>query len=60
MNGRLDVEVHNGQVIAVWFNCQLLPYQQWDVDEDRAAQSGGNPDAVIVDRIAVEYQEPAQ
>jgi hypothetical protein len=32
----LDVEVHQGQVIAVWFRCQQLAFQQRDVGPERA------------------------
>lgn len=32
----LDVEVHDGRVVAVWFRCQQLPFVQRDVGADRA------------------------
>jgi hypothetical protein len=35
---QLDVEIHNGHVVAVWFRCQALPFQQVDVDAFRAAE----------------------
>ena len=35
----LDVEVHNGQVVAVWFRCQQLPFAQHDVLDDEAAEA---------------------
>lgn len=34
--GHLDVETFNGEVIAVWFRCQMLPFQQVVIDEQRA------------------------
>ena len=34
--GHLDVEVYKGQVVAVWFRCQMLPFTQHDVDGRRA------------------------
>lgn len=35
---QLDVEVDkHGTVIAVWFRCQMLPFRQVDVDDQRAA-----------------------
>lgn len=32
----LDVEVRRGEVVAVWFRCQPLPFKQRDVDVQRA------------------------
>lgn len=35
----LDVEVDkNGKVVAVWFRCALLPFQQHNVDDTRAVE----------------------
>lgn len=34
---RLDVETHNGTVVAVWFRCQMLPFIQTEVNGQRAA-----------------------
>lgn len=34
--GHLDVETHNGSVVAVWFRCQMLPFWQIEVDDVRA------------------------
>lgn len=34
----LDVEVHNGQVVSVWFRCQPLPFRQCDVTDSRAEE----------------------
>lgn len=39
MNGKLDVEVLDGRVVAVWLHCQLLPFEQHDIDEDPARQT---------------------
>ncbi len=36
-SGYLDVETHRGTVIAVWFRCQQLPFQQSEVSAVRAA-----------------------
>jgi hypothetical protein len=36
--GHLDVETHDGQVVSVWFRCQMLPFKQTEVDERRAAE----------------------
>ncbi len=36
-NESLDVEVDSkGNVTSVWFRCTLLPFRQFDVDEERA------------------------
>lgn len=32
----LDVETHNGKVVAVWFRCAMLPFEQAEVDGERA------------------------
>lgn len=37
-SGHLDVETYEGKVVAVWFRCQMLPFEQHDVKADRAAQ----------------------
>lgn len=55
MNGRLDIEVFDGKVHSVWFNCQILPFQQWDITAERAAEFDGNVQGRITERIAVEY-----
>ncbi len=35
----VDVEVDkDGRVVAVWFRCMVLPFEQSDVDYDRAAE----------------------
>ena len=36
-SGYLDVETHNGTVVAVWFRCQVLPFKQTEVGTDRAS-----------------------
>ena len=32
----LDVETHNGTVVAIWFRCQMLPFKQFEVGGERA------------------------
>lgn len=34
--GHLNVETRNGKVVAVWYRCQMLPFEQREVDEYRA------------------------
>lgn len=37
--GHLDVEVDaSGRVVAVWFRCSLVPFEQHDVGPDRAQE----------------------
>lgn len=36
--GHLDVETRNGEVVSVWFRCQMLPFKQTEVDEHRAGE----------------------
>jgi hypothetical protein len=32
----LDIEVHDGNVVGVWFRCMLLPFKATHVDRERA------------------------
>lgn len=32
----LDVETRNGEVVAVWFRCSLLPFEQHEINHERA------------------------
>jgi hypothetical protein len=34
--GWLDIETRNGEVVAVWFRCAMLPFRQTEVDKHRA------------------------
>lgn len=34
----LDVETYKGQVVSVWFRCQMLPFRQTEVDKPRAEE----------------------
>jgi hypothetical protein len=36
--GYLDVETFHGTVVAVWFRCQPLPFEQSEVDGERATE----------------------
>lgn len=36
----LHVETRNGKVVAVWFRCQVLPFQQVEVSQSRAREMG--------------------
>jgi len=36
--GELNVELHNGKVVAVWFRCLHLPFTQSEASENRAAE----------------------
>jgi len=37
-DGILDVESHNGKVVAVWFRCQALPFRQVEIAKFRAGE----------------------
>lgn len=37
-SGYLDVETYKGEVVAVWFRCQVLPFKQTEVDAERARE----------------------
>jgi len=32
----LDIEIHNGRVVSVWFRCAALPFRQVNVSDVRA------------------------
>lgn len=32
----LNIELYDGKVVAVWFRCQCLPFDQTEVEHDRA------------------------
>lgn len=34
----LDIETRNGEVVAVWFRCATLPFEQVEVNEQRAKE----------------------
>lgn len=53
---QLDVEVDkNGEVVAVWFRCQPLPFRQSNVDDWRAKSMRAMP---ATDKLlAVELEE---
>ena len=38
--GYLDIESIDGVVVAVWFRCQQLPFQQFWISEYRANELG--------------------
>jgi hypothetical protein len=37
-SGEVNVEVLNGEVVSVWFRCQMLPFSAHQVSEYRAAE----------------------
>lgn len=37
-SSEVDVETHDGKVVAVWFRCQPLPFRQARVRAERAAE----------------------
>lgn len=53
--GCLDVETHNGKVVAVWFRCCPLPFKQAEVGEHRAKDM--NNMSVRHELVAVETKE---
>lgn len=36
--GEVNVEIHNGEVVAVWFRCSALPFTVSDHGVDRAEE----------------------
>jgi len=43
---KLDVEVEDGEVVAVWFRCQMLPFTQHDAKGSSVGR--GNPNIGII------------
>ncbi len=55
--GHIDVEIDSeGVVVAVWFRCMPLPFQQTIVDSNRAAMLQANFNQPIHKLIAVEIE----
>lgn len=58
---QLDVEVHCGHVVAVWFRCMPLPFQQCDARESRALDMERMYKGMSVRRlVAVELLTPEE
>jgi hypothetical protein len=36
--GEVNVELHEGKAVSVWFRCQMLPFTQREVGEQRARE----------------------
>lgn len=54
--GSLDVEVVDGRVVAVWFRCQLLPFEQHDVGDRRRDEMDGVEPGVLITGVEVREQ----
>ena len=55
---QLDVETDkHGNVVAVWFRCQLLPFQQVTVDDQRAKEMTRDGGEHLPSLVAVELQD---
>lgn len=39
--GWLDIETRNGEVVAVWFRCAMLPFRQTEIGKERAGEMKG-------------------
>lgn len=54
----LDVETYKGEVVAVWFRCQHLPFRQTDVAFHRAkSMRSAYADASTVELHGVEVKD---
>jgi hypothetical protein len=49
----LDIETYNGEVIAVWFRCQHLPFKQFKIDECRKRELERYPATVELHGVEV-------
>ena len=57
-NNSLDVEVDkNGVVVAVWFRCQLLPFVQANVDDERAEEMTNMGEYALPKLLAVDLED---
>jgi hypothetical protein len=55
----LDIEVDtNGNVVAVWFRCQPLPFKQSDVDTQRSEEMRRMYETYDATLISVEVSNP--
>ena len=63
---QIDVEVHNGKVVAVWFRCMPLPFRQSDCGEARAKEmeslysSEHGPQNSLVNAVDIEVLNGGQ
>jgi len=39
----LDVETHDGVIVAVWYRCMMLPFRRIEVDAERANEMLKSP-----------------
>lgn len=53
----LDVEVHNGRVVAVWFRCMQLPFEEHKVDARRAAEMTWHGEHVQLHGVEIAYPD---
>ena len=53
----LDVETYNGKVIAVWFRCAMLPFEQAEVSKSRMEDMTGATHK-LRGLVAVEFEDP--
>jgi hypothetical protein len=56
-SGHLDVTVYKGRVVAVWFRCQPLPFEQHNADLHRAAEIDAMYERLGVELHAVEVKD---
>jgi len=42
-NEMLDVETHDGVIVAVWYRCMMLPFRRIEVDAERANEMLKSP-----------------
>lgn len=53
--GHVDVETDSdGKVVSVWYRCMMLPFQQHNVNEERAASMRETPELPAILAIEVE------
>ena len=57
-NTALDVEVHDGKVVAVWFRCATVPFKQHDVDERRVREMAGHTSAPLAGLVFRDSDSP--
>lgn len=54
--GELNVETYKGSVVAVWFRCRMLPFDQTDVDAERAMSMAKSSDDLDHNIVGIEFE----
>lgn len=56
--GYVDVETYEGEVVAVWFRCSMLPFKQTEVGDARAEEMFDEAsDSILPNINGIEFEK---